>query len=547
MKKYKKTAAGISLAAFLIVTGCGSSSGGNAGGSGNAGNAGIAGNAGNASDSGAGAKATLKFMTQSSPLAPADPNDKLIFKRLEEKTGIHIDWTNYTNDVFAEKKNLALASGDLPDAIFDAGMSDYDLLKLSKDGTIIPLDDLVAKMPNLQKVLEKAPQYKAMMTAPDGHIYSLPWIEELGAGKESIHEVNNIPWINKDWLDKLGLKMPTTTEELKQVLIAFKTKDPNGNGKADEIPLSFINSNGGNEDLGFLFGSFGKGINWDLTRVTDDGKVEFAAADDGYKAGVKYIHELYQAGLLDKEFVTQDWNTFVAKGKENVYGVYFTWDKANVTGMDSNFVPLPALAGPDGTKNVARTNGMGFDRGRMVVTSADKNLDATAKWMDQLYDPLQSVQDNWGTYGDTTQQNIFEFDEAKQMLKHMPLKGTAPGELRGKTSVGGPLAILDSYYGNVTTKPDDAAWRLNILKTTYVPDMKAENVYPRVFFSLDELDRISTIEADLMPYVLRKRTEWIEKGTVDKEWDGYLKELNRLGLQDWLKIKQDGYDRNAGK
>ena len=80
-----------------------------------------------------------------------------------------------------------------------------------------------------------------MITAPDGHIYSFPWIEELGAGKESIHSVNDFPWINVEWLNKLGLKMPTTTEELKQVLIAFKTKDPNGNGKADEIPMSFIN------------------------------------------------------------------------------------------------------------------------------------------------------------------------------------------------------------------------------------------------------------------------------------------------------------------
>ena len=342
-------------------------------------------------------------MTQSNVLAPADPNDKLIFKRLEEKTGIHIDWTNYTNDVFAEKRNLTLATGELPDAIFDAGLSDYDLLKLAKDGTIIPLDDLIKDhMPNLNKVLEQAPQYRAQMTAPDGHIYSLPWIEELGAGKESIHSVNNIPWINKGWLDKLGLKMPTTTEELEKVLIAFKTQDPNGNGKADEIPMSFISTNGGNEDVGFLFGSFGPGMNWDLTLVDDNGKVGFAGNTDGFKAGVNYLHDLYQKGLIDKEFITQDWNTFVAKGKDDVYGLYFTWDKANVSGLDSNYVPMPALAGPDGTKNVARTNGSGFDRGRMVVTSADKDLENTAKWMDQLYDPLQSVQETGEHMGTTS-------------------------------------------------------------------------------------------------------------------------------------------------
>ncbi len=75
-------------------------------------------------------------------------------------------------------------------------------------------------------------------------------------------------------------------------------------------------------------------------------------------------------------------------------------------------------------------------------------------------------------------------------------------ELREKTSVGGPLAILDSYYGTVTTKPDDAAWRLDLMKKVMVPDMKAENIYPKVFFSLEELDRLSAIETDLFAYVL---------------------------------------------
>lgn len=533
MKNVKKTAAIISLAAIMAVTGCSGNS--------NSTNA-------DSAPSNSGLKPTLNFMTQSAVLAPADPNEKLIFKRMEEKTGIHINWKNYTNDVFAEKRNLALATGELPDAIFDAGLADFDLLKLAKDGTIIPLDDIIEnQMPNFKKVLEQAPQYKAMITAPDGHIYSLPWIEELGSDKESIHTVNNIPWINVEWLKKLGLKMPTTTEELKQVLIAFKTQDPNGNGKADEIPVSFINTNGGGEDIGFLFGSFGPGLNWDMTLVSDDGKVNFAANNDGFKEGVKYFNELYKEGLIDVEYMTQDWNTYIAKGKEDVYGLYFTWDKANVTGANDKYEPMPALVGPTGLKNVARTNGMGFDRGRMVVTNANKDLEATAKWMDQLYDPLQSVQNNWGTYGDDTQQNIFEFDESAQMLKHLPLEGTAPGELRGKTSGGGPLAILDSYYGSVTTKPDDAAWRLDVLKKVYVPDVKAENIYPRVFFSLEDAERLTAIETDLFAYVLRKRTEWTENGKVDQEWDEYLKELDRLGLQEYLTIKQSGYDRNAGK
>jgi len=491
-------------------------------------------------------KVTLNFMTQSSPLAPADPNKKLIYKRLEKQSGVHIKWKNYTSDAFIEKRNLAMASGDLPDAILDAGFNDHDLLKLAKDGAIVPVEDLIEKyMPNLQKVLEAAPEYKSMMTAPDGHIYSFPWIEELGSGKESIHSVDDFPWINVEWLNKLGLKMPTTTEELKQVLIAFKTKDPNGNGKADEIPMSFIGKQAGGEDLAFLFGSFGLGENWDHTVVSNEGKVTFTASDKGYKEGMKFLNELYKEGLIDVEAFEQDWNTYLAKGKDNRYGLYFTWDKANITGMNDKYDLMKPLAGPDGQVNVARTNGMGFDRGRMVITSSDKNIELTAKWIDQLYEPKQSVQDNWGTYGDKTQQNIFELNEAAGMLKHLPLSGTAPVELRQKTNIGGPLAILDEYYGKVTTKPDDAAWRLGLMKDVMTPHMTAENIYPRVFFSLEDSDKLTTIETDMFAFVMRKRAEWIQNGKVEKEWDGYLKELDRLGLQEWLKIKQAGYDRNT--
>ncbi len=75
--------------------------------------------------------------------------------------------------------------------------------------------------------------YKDLITAPDGNIYALPQVNEC---YHCMYQQRM--WIYKPWLDKLGLKMPTTTDEFYEVLKAFKTKDPNGNGKADEIPLS---------------------------------------------------------------------------------------------------------------------------------------------------------------------------------------------------------------------------------------------------------------------------------------------------------------------
>ena len=485
---------------------------------------------------------TLKFMTASSPLAPADPNDKLIFQRLEKETGVHIDWTNYQSD-FGEKRNLDIASGDLPDAIHNDGASDVELMNWAKQGVIVPVEDLIDEhMPNLKKILDENPEYRSMITAPDGHIYSFPWIEELGEGKESIHTVSDIAWINKEWLDKLGLDMPKTTDDLIKVLEAFKTKDPNGNGQADEIPMSFVNGNGG-EDFKILFGAFGVGDNDDHIVVNNDGTVDFTADNEDYKEGVEFMRTLQEKGLIDPEAFEQDWNTYLAKGSENLYGVYFTWDKANITGMNDTYDILPVLAGPDGTKHITRTNGMGFQRDRMVITSANKNLELTAKWIDAQYAPLQSVQNNWGTYGDEKQQNIFEFDKASNSLKHLPLNGTAPGELRQKTEVGGPLAILDEYYGTVTTMPDDAKWRLDLMHATYLDYVTNDNIYPRVFMEEEDLDKIAQVEADMNDFIYRKRAEWIVNGGIEEEWDSYLAELNNYGLEELLEIKQKYYDQ----
>ena len=171
--------------------------------------------------------AELSFITSAPATSTQEPNERVIFQRMEEQTNVHIDWTCFVSDQFSDKKNLALAQfGNLPDGLFNAGMSDYDLLRYAKQGIIIPLENLIDKyMPNLQAVFEKYPEYRTMCTAPDGHIYSFPWIEQLGAGKEAIQAIGDIPYINKKWLDYLGLEIPTTTDELEQVFLLTSPQD----------------------------------------------------------------------------------------------------------------------------------------------------------------------------------------------------------------------------------------------------------------------------------------------------------------------------------
>lgn len=489
--------------------------------------------------------ATLSFITNASSNSTQNPNERIIFQRLEEETNVHIDWTCFVEDQFPDKKNLAMAQvKSLPDGLFNAGMSDYDLLRYAKQGVIVPLEDLIDNyMPNLKKVFDENPEYRAMCTTPDGHIYGLPWIEQLGADKEAIQTIGDMPFINKKWLDELGLEVPKTTEELVEVLKAFKEKDPAGDGQT--IPMSFI-INGGNEDLGFLIGAFGEGYG-DVPghiAVTNEKKVVYTTVQKGYKEALVWLHELQKMGVMDPEAFTQDWGTYVAKGKAGRYGLFFSWDSANIAADMKDYIPLPALAGPDGMVSVPRQSGSstsGFDRGRCVLTSNCKNPALAAAWLDRMYEPVQSAQNNWGTYGEEGRFNIFEMTQ-EGMLKHMDLGSESPVEVRQNQNVGGPLAIMDSYYDVYVTCPDDAQYRLDWIKDIYVKDMILEYTYPNVFMSQEDTELATQYATDIDKYAEQMKAEWILNGGIEEGWEEYLTKMEGYGLSKYLEIKQKYLD-----
>ena len=558
-KRYKVLA--LVLAALMAVaslTGCG--------GSGSA-----------ASGNGAGAEANVDPADLQFPLAEqatisgltsfpvgseSEPNNRTIFKRLEEKTNVHVDWKAIQGDQWGDKIALEMSNiNTLPEFVFTAGFGDTDLLKYAKQGVIIPVEDYIDKyMPNLCKVFEQAPEYRTMCTDEDGHIWALPWIEQLGSEKTAIQAVGNMPFINVAWLEFLGLEMPKTTDEFEQVLIAFRDnadalkKEFNIDGEI--IPMSCIIS-GGNEDCTILCNGFGEGYgDPDPGRhivVTDDLKVVCPATTEGWRKGIEWLHKLYSENLIDPDAFTQEWSSYVAKGKSGRYGVCFSWDVANIASISMDdliagkgWQPLPALEAD--VRNITPANGSftsGFDRGRCVVTANAKNPALICAWLDQMYDPFQSPQNNWGTYGEDDDFDIFVLgtnDKGEEMLQHAPLGDASPVEVREAECTGGPLAILDSYYDVYVTCPDDAQYRLDWIKDVYTPDMNTKYVYPNVFMSADDTKTISNLNADIYKCINTARAEWIMNGFTDADWDQLQADLEAYHLSDYLAVFQKYLD-----
>lgn len=479
---------------------------------------------------------TLSIAGEKASLAP-DYNEMELVQQWEEDTNIAIEWNMLAPEVYLDKRNLLLASNDLPDAFLNSRFTDDELVRYGTDGTLIPLEGLIEQYaPNLQAIFEERPELKAAVTASDGHIYSLPSAEELGLAAVPFF------WsINKSWLDALGLDVPTTVDEYHDALVAFKTQDPNGNGKADEIPLSFIN-NWWCADIGDLFAALGGIADNADHRIVRDGEVIYTGADERYRDAIATLHEWYEEGLIDPESFTQDDKAYLAKGKTEtpVLGSYVWWETAEVVGTDraDEYVLLPVLEGAEG-QLVGRSNYADFGRNAFAITSANEFPSATMRWVDELYEPVMAAQVSYGPVGETLIEN------ADGVLEQAELpEGVNAGELRQKVALGAgaPHVLTREHFETVVLPEPRALERLLDLEEHYLPYAEPEN-YPSVFFSVEELEEIGSIEADIKALVEQKRAEWITSGGVEGEWDAYVSQLESMGLERLVEIWQAAYDR----
>lgn len=237
------------------------------------------------------------FFTRDAPPANWDVETNWVTQEYEKMSGVHINWEVVIGDASqrAQKLNLKLTSGQYPDVFSKCTLSRSQQVMYGTQGIFLPLNDLIDEYTvHIKKMFEEVPTALDEITTPDGNIYGLPEVSLFVHGTTP-----NKMWINQTWLDKLGLDMPTTTDEYYDVLKAFKEKDPNGNGQADEIPLV---SQG--LDIAFLMNSF---IYFDATYTMMDGDtVTFVGDKDAYKEGLKYLKKLVDDGLYAADSLTMD-------------------------------------------------------------------------------------------------------------------------------------------------------------------------------------------------------------------------------------------------
>lgn len=227
-----------------------------------------------------------------------------------KKTNIDFSYTTPPLTDFPTKLNLAFASGDISDVIFGAGSQNLTRAQevdYGSQGIIIPLEDLIPEYaPNLNKLLEERPDIRKSITAPDGHIYSLPMISDGDIASWPIGPL----WYKGEWLKNLGVtELPKTIDDFYKLLVRFRDEDPNRNGKKDEIPLTEAKLEVIKTWLMPAFGIFNGGIQ------VKDGKVSYSLTSPEYKEFLTFMHKLYAEKLLDPEVYSQADEQKKAKGQ----------------------------------------------------------------------------------------------------------------------------------------------------------------------------------------------------------------------------------------
>lgn len=476
-------------------------------------------------------KITLNF------LAPQGPGFKEFgemetFQKYEEMTNIHIEWTMVPTSAMQEKKNLSLATGDFPDAYFGMKLTASDESIYGSQGVLLPIEVYLdgGYMPNLKKLTEKYPAIRAEITSPDSHIYALPEIN---------FRLRDMVWgrlfINKKWVDALGDKMPTNTDELYALLKRFKTEDPNGNGKPDEIPLNSL----------LDYGSWG--LSKSEGRYTDivDGKLRFIAIDPMFKSYLEYHAKLYAEGLLDQEVFSQKKPEITAKGTQGLIGSSI-WTAPDIyvgTELWRDYELVnPPLKGPEGHQivNAAGADGVRNVKGTFAITSKNKYPEATARWVDWLYSVdgdrlfLSGIE---GKHYENNSDGTWTLLVPEGMTRQQ-FMGTYTFTQGGSNF---PRIFTADDWG-LKEKTSDVGSVANNAAAAY-KDYVPKEILPNLNYTEEEQKRLNALQADIITYVTQMEAKFIMNAEPFSNWDNYVNTIKNMGVDELMEIHQKAYDR----
>jgi putative aldouronate transport system substrate-binding protein len=457
-------------------------------------------------------------------------------ERFENETNIDIIWETIPGSAWNEQKSIMIASDDLPDVIAGGSVSNDELITWGQLGLLVELTPYLEYMPNFQKIIADHPEYLEQLKLPDGSIYSFGTTADIDFGQRG-----NLMYVNDDWLKAAGLDYPVeekalhsvinydmSIDEFTNMLYKFKEIAPEGgyalNGTYD-----------GFSAFSEMYGMFGR-VDNSKHIVVEDGKVVFTATQDEWKNAVNYFAKLYADGIIDPEYFTQDYSTYLAKSSQEMplFGMGIVWtahqyDNSMGERYDDWHLLRP-IADENGNRTWMRQYSA-IATGTYCITSACENVLTAIRFQDYLYEEDNAMQLSMGEFGTSLIKNE---DGTYDMLAFVT--DTITG--LNMCFLGTPEAYAKVKFAEPTQMTIDVGMEYR----KYQPEVP--QVYPVIAFTSEAQEELSELQTNIQTYVAQMQASWITNGGIDEgEWTDYLAQLNAMGLERYIQIHQENLDK----
>lgn len=484
---------------------------------------------------------------------------------LEEKTGYNLEFVLFQSgqgDYKSQLSTYTLTGEPLPDILWNFNLGDAVYREYGESGYFLDISEMLNDKTksevfwNSFEKLDETFQKNILrrITEEDGSIYVLPRIEET-----EIDIIDYMVFINKTWLKNLNLDMPSDTESLYQVLKAFKTQDPNGNGMADEIPIIGLSGAGGRDVTDWIINMFTY-HNSVLTLNTDkNGKLYAPQTTDEYREALIYMNKLCKEGLLS----TSCWTMSYPDMRALINPVAGTDQKIGV------WVGHPTLVLEQNHDGVSDWTAMPIWGNAIINENANTRtcfITSDCEHVEEAWDLLMTMYSEEGAkrmrYGeegvdwvaaDPGTKSFLGYDaEIKLINDAFAKKGNECWKVVDST------ILLNSENETSQLSDDMPEWlktKMNLLKEVHDIAWNrnkedGHQVYerPLIVLSVEDEESISDIRTNVTSFMNNALASFVcgtgsyDDPNSDIQWKNYLNELDKMGLNNWIKIMQDTLD-----
>jgi putative aldouronate transport system substrate-binding protein len=452
-------------------------------------------------------------------------NDMPVVKELAKKTNVSFKWEVAPDGMGDEKFNIMMASGDLPDIInFDYGK----MMKYADKGAFEPINQLVEKnAPNINKVFKEDKNVTKSITNSDGKIYMIPNL--------AVIKPSTVMIARKDWMDKLNIKTPTTIDEFYNMLKAFKEKDPNGNGKADEIPFSTRSKRGG---------LMGLTQSWGIREefFAEDGKVKFGSTDPRMKEVITLLAKMYKEGIIDKDYLSNDLKMWQARYVNEFSGVTYDWvsridflnSEVKKKNSSANFQAIMLPKASSGTMKVFDQQSKVRSQGA-TIASTSKYKTEIIKMFDYMYSTEGTKLLNFGIEGTHYKEENGNISYTDAIMKNP--NGKDPQTSLFMAAINRDWPMLKDIRYEFAFMSDDAKAAVKL----YEPAIT--DPFPTLNFTDSEREIINSKYTEIKTYKDEMLDRFITGDQPIEKFDEFVNKLKAMGIEEVTKIHGDAYSR----